>query len=142
MRIGVSLAIVRENLRAHWRSALALAVLATVLSVPLVIRSRNARKHAAAIEELSLIKKCLNRYYIDNGFYPTTDQGLSALMSSGPDQLDPGMIIPAPPPSRRRPLLDSWGRPFEYESDGNSYLLKSLGSSGVESSDLTINSSP
>ena len=119
-----------------------IAVLATVLSVPLVIRSRNARRHAAAVEELSVIKECLNRYYIDNGFYPTTDQGLSALMSSDPDQLDPGMIRPGPPPSRRRRLLDPWGRPFEYESDGNSYFLKSLGSSGIESSDLTINSPP
>jgi general secretion pathway protein G len=121
---------------------LAIAVSATVLSVPLVIRSRNARKHAAAIEELSVIRQYLNRYYIDNGFYPTTDQGLNALISSDPDELDPGMIHPGPPPSRRRRLLDPWGRPFEYESDGNSYLLKSLGSSGVESSDLTINSPP
>jgi general secretion pathway protein G len=120
----------------------AIAVLATVLSVPLAIRFRNARRHEAAIEELSVIRKCLNRYYIDNGLYPTTDQGLSALMSSDPNELDPGMIIPAPPPSRRLRLLDPWGRPFEYESDGNSYLLKSLGSSGVQSSDLTINSPP
>jgi general secretion pathway protein G len=119
---------------------LAIAVLATVILVPLVIRSRNARKHAAAIEELSVLRQCLGSYYVDNGFYPTTDQGLSALMSWEPDQLDPGMIIPAPPPSRRLRLLDPWGRPFEYESDGNSYLLKSLGSSGVQSSDLTINS--
>jgi general secretion pathway protein G len=114
VRIRESLAIVHKNLRTHWRSALAIAVLAPVILVPLVIRSRNARKHAAAIQELSLIEKCLNRYYIDNGFYPTTDQGLSALMSSDPDELDPGMIIPAPPPSRRLRLLDPWGRPFEY----------------------------
>ena len=131
----------RRSLRTHWRFAVAIAVLATILSVT-AIRRRDARKHSAAIEELSVIGKCLNRYYIDNGFYPTTDQGLSALMSWEPDQLDPGMIIPAPPPSRRLRLLDPWGRPFEYESDGNSYLLKSLGPSGVESSDLTINSSP
>jgi general secretion pathway protein G len=109
---------------------------------PLGIRRREARRHAAAVEELSEIKQRLNRYYIDNGFYPTTDQGLSALRPWDPDELDPGMIIPAPPPSRRLRLLDPWGRPFEYESDGNSYLLKSLGSSGVESSDLTINSPP
>ena len=142
MRIGGSLAIVRKSLPTHWRSALAIAVLATVILVPLVIRSRNARKHAAAIEELSVIRQCLGRYYVDNGFYPTTDQGLGALTPWEPDQLDPGMIIPAPPPSRRLRLLDPWGRPFEYESDGNSYLLKSLGSSGVQSSDLTINSPP
>jgi general secretion pathway protein G len=120
----------------------AIAVLATILSVPLGIRRREARRHAAAVEELSEIKQRLNRYYIDNGFYPTTDQGLSALRPWDPDELDPGMIIPAPPPSRRLRLLDPWGRPFEYESDGNSYLLKSLGPSGVESSDLTINSPP
>jgi general secretion pathway protein G len=121
----------------------AIAVLATILSVT-AIRRRDARKHSAAIEELSVIGKCLNRYYIDNGFYPTTDQGLSALTPWDPDELDPGMIRGAPPPpwGQFRQLLDPWGRPFEYESDGNSYLLKSLGSSGVESSDLTINSPP
>jgi len=139
--MGESLAIVRRSLRIHWRAAVAIAVLATVLSVPLAIRFRDARRHAAAIEELSEIRQRLNRYYVDNGFYPNTDQGLSALMPWDPDELDPGMLWPAPPPSSRK-LLDPWGRPFEYESDGNSYLLKSLGSSGVESSDLTIYSPP
>jgi hypothetical protein len=57
-------------------------VSATVLSVPLAIRRRDARRHAAAIEELSVIRKCLNRYYLDYGIYPTTDEGLAALLPS------------------------------------------------------------
>jgi general secretion pathway protein G len=30
---------------------------------------------------------------------------------------------------------DPWGHPYFYQSDGNSYVLKSLGPDGVESAD-------
>ena len=85
----------------------------------------------------------MNRYYLDYGIYPTTDEGLAALLPSADpaDELDPGMILGAPPPSSGQ-LLDPWGHPFEYKSDGNYYFLESLGSSDVQSSDLTISSPP
>ena len=61
---------------------------------------------------------------------------LSYLVATA-DELDPGMIL-AGATAVLGQLLDPWGHPFEYESDGNYYFLKSLGPSGVESSHLTI----
>jgi len=94
--------------------------------------------------ELAAIRNGLKHYYIDNGYFPTTDQGLGAIMPSlllPADEIDPGIFHPAP--IRSRPLLDPWGRRFEYESDGDSYILKSLGPSGAGcDSDLTITYGP
>jgi hypothetical protein len=80
-------------------------------------------KLAAARAGLYQIKEGLHRYYLGNGYYPSTDQGLDALLP--PDSIDPGIFCPAPPNTRR--LRDPWGHPFEYESDGRTYSLKSLG---------------
>lgn len=116
-----------------------IGALAIALVLVLVVRNRNAvkeKKRAIARVELSEIRNGLNRYYLDNGYFPTTEQGLGALE---PDGIDPGILRPAP--IRSRPLLDPWGHPFEYESDGNSYVLESLGPSGTQGdSDLTIRS--
>jgi general secretion pathway protein G len=97
-------------------------------------------KRAMARDELAAISTSLDHYYLDNGYYPSTDQGLDALLP--PDSIDPGILIPAPPRTRRlRNLRDPWGHPFEYESDGNSYSLKSLGPNGVErDSELSVTS--
>jgi general secretion pathway protein G len=117
-----------------------IGALAIALVIALVVRNRDTvkeKKRAIARVELSEIKKGLNRFYLENGYFPTTDQGLGALTPSR--SVDPGILRPAP--SGSRPLLDPWGHPFEYQSDGNSYVLESLGPSGTESdSDLTIRS--
>jgi general secretion pathway protein G len=122
-----------------------IGALAIALVIALVVRNRDAvkeKKRAIARVELSEIEKGLNRFYLEKGYFPTTDQGLGALMPSRsfpPGEIDPGIL--RPPPSDSRPLLDPWGHPFEYQSDGNSYVLESLGPSGTErDSDLTIRS--
>ena len=94
--------------------------------------------------ELLELVKGLSRYYSDNGYYPSTDEGLGALMPSlliPLDDLDPGIL--RPPPLRSRPLPDPWGHPFIYESDGDSYFLKSLGPNGTgDDPSLAINVGP
>ena len=80
------------------------------------------------------MKTALDRYYLDNGYYPTTDQGLT------------GAGYPADQRAASRPTtktadISSASRtirgdiPYFYQSDGNSYVLKSFGADGVESSD-------
>jgi len=63
------------------------------------------------------------------GFYPSTDQGLDALVHApqgrecknyDPEGFIKGGHIPK----------DGWDRDFLYESDGNKYVIKSLGSDG------------
>ena len=63
------------------------------------------------------------------GFYPTTDQGLDALVKK-PD----GRPCPNYEPEGfvKKVPNDAWDRPFTYMSDGNKYQLKSLGRDGQE----------
>jgi general secretion pathway protein G len=98
-------------------------------------------KLAAARAGLLQIKDGLHRYYLDNGYYPSTDQGLDALLP--PDSIDPGIFYPAAPHTRR--LLDPWGHLFEYESDGRTYAVKCLGPDTTESEtrrNLTVTGGP
>jgi len=122
-----------------------IGALAIALVIALVVKNRDEvkeKKRAIARVELSEIRNGLNRFYLETGYFPTTDQGLGALTPSRlfpPGEIDPGILRPAPLGSR--PLLDPWGHPFEYQSDGNSYVLESRGPSGNErDSDLTIRS--
>lgn len=66
------------------------------------------------------------------GFYPTTDQGLEALVKapSGREckNYDPEGFIKKVP-------KDGWDRDFIYESDGNKYILKSNGGDGKAGGD-------
>ncbi len=118
---------------------------AIVLVIALVIEARNSvieHQRAFARIELSEIGERLRRYYLDYGYYPTTEQGLGVMFSFAwdPWDLDPGILRSAPPPSSRK-LLDPWGNPFRYESDGTCYVLKSVGPNGTEvGSDLTVKS--
>jgi general secretion pathway protein G len=112
---------------------LAAAALAIALVVAIggerisLYRARDSRAHAQIAE----LQEALRRYYLDNGSYPTTDQGLEALVGDyikgGPSGIDPGMVYPRLPPPGSGPLLDPWRHPYSYESDGQNYELKSFG---------------
>lgn len=66
------------------------------------------------------------------GFYPTNEQGLEALLHKptagrecknyDPEGYIKGKSVPK----------DGWNNEFLYESDGNKYVLRSLGNDGVE----------
>ncbi len=87
-------------------------------------------KRIKAEADISAFKTALDRYYLDNGSYPTTDQGLPALVAAPTtgkipaDYPEGGYIEKVP--------TDPWGNPYFYQSDGNSYVLKSFGADGVE----------
>jgi len=87
-------------------------------------------KRTKAMADIAELKTALDRYYIDNGSYPTSDQGLTALVnppSSGniPANYEEGGYI-------RRIPADPWGNQYAYQSDGSNYSLKSLGADGAE----------
>jgi general secretion pathway protein G len=92
-----------------------------------------ADKRASAGADLAEIKAALDQFHRDNGYYPTTDQGLSALVTRPtngrvpPNYLSGGYIGSLP--------KDPWGNSYFYQSSGNSYVLKPLGPDGVESAD-------
>ena len=109
---------------------LILGLLATIVAQSLRGATDKA-KRTKAMADIAQLKTALDRYYIDNGGYPTTDQGLQALVtrpSSGriPANYEDGGYI-------QRVPLDPWGNPYAYQcQDGNTYLLKSFGADGAE----------
>ncbi len=111
---------------------LILGLLATIV-VQSLRGAADKAKRTKAQADLAEIKTALDRFYLDNGFYPTTDQGLQALVApptsgrQAPNYETTGYIERLP--------RDPWGTPYFYQSDGNAYVLKSFGPDGVESSD-------
>jgi len=87
-------------------------------------------KRIKAQADISAFKTALDRYYLDNGSYPSSDQGLPALVSAPtngkvPADYPPGGYIEKIP-------NDPWGNAYVHQSDGDNYVLKSYGADGVE----------
>jgi len=149
VRIGDLAESIRTNFRYRLDSDLIawaiVLVIVAALGGPIryerhVVAHAEQNKRVEARAELSELSEHLNRYYKDFGNFPTTEQGLDFLLGS--DELDSG-ILRGPLPQRLPLLRDPWGRPFKYESDGNSYFLKSLGPTGHDNDpDLTISVAP
>jgi general secretion pathway protein G len=78
----------------------------------------------AQIEQLG---KALDTYRIDVGSYPTTEQGLQALVTK-PDGVDRWQG----PYLQKQVPADPWGRVYRYKAPGdhNDYDLSSYGSDG------------
>jgi general secretion pathway protein G len=117
---------------------LILGLLATIV-VQSLRGAADKAKRTKAQADISEFKTALDRYYLDNGFYPTTDQGLPALVTAPqggriPANYENGGYIERVP-------NDPWGNPYVYQSDGTNYVLKSLGPSGVDGGQDNIDGS-
>ena len=71
----------------------------------------------------------LDNYRLDCNFYPTTDQGLEALVTKATTgreckNYNPDGYVKKIP-------KDGWNLDFQYESDGSKFLIKSLGQDGL-----------
>jgi general secretion pathway protein G len=92
-----------------------------VLATQVNKQFKKARVKEARIQ-ISEIGKSLDLYLTDCGSYPTTDQGLQALVEQPSDCKNWG-----PEAYLKKVPTDPWGSPFVYEAHGNAYTLKSLG---------------
>jgi general secretion pathway protein G len=109
-----------------------IGVLMSVLASRFLNRVGDAKVKLASVQ-VDKISGTIDLYRIDNGSYPTTDQGLDALIAP-PNS--------GPPPRRYQPggyakdkdLLDPWGGPLTYLAPGqvntSSFDLCSLGPDG------------
>lgn len=108
---------------------LIIGLLATIVVQNLKGATDKAKKIKAQAD-ISAIKTALDRYYLDNSSYPSSDQGLAALVSAPQNGK-----VPADYPTGgyiEKIPTDPWGNPYAYQSDGDTYLLKSYGADGVE----------
>ena len=105
-----------------------IGLLATIV-IPNVRNAMDKGKRVTALANLNQMKSALERYNIDMNSYPSSDQGLNALVSApstgNSSQEWQGPYLDKIPP-------DPWGHPYVYQSDGSSFVLKSLGADGAE----------
>ena len=104
------------------------AVLASIVS-PMVFRNVSDARQAAARSQIEIFALGLDAYRLDNGTYPSTDEGLGALRRA-PE----GALRWRGPYLRREIPLDPWGQPYLYANPGvespNGYDLSSFGRDG------------
>jgi general secretion pathway protein G len=110
-----------------------IAALAAMIMPRLAGRSEQANMARAEAEISSNIGLALKLYELDNGNYPTTEQGLEALMTK--PSTNPVPQNWKGPYLERKPI-DPWGRPYQYKCPGvhskTGFDLYSLGKDGSE----------
>ena len=106
-----------------------LAILAALV-VPRIMGRTDDAKRTAAKVQIRNIEGALQLYKLDNGVYPTTEQGLRALIEKPsvgviPKKWKIGGYLPKLPE-------DPWGNPFKYQSPSQrgEYEILSLGTDG------------
>lgn len=92
-----------------------LGILAAIVVPRLLDEPEKARRTSAATQIRSF-EEALGMFRLDNGFYPTTEQGLRALVTKPsigriPNRYKDGGYI-------RRIPEDPWGNPYVYLSPG------------------------
>ena len=91
-----------------------IAILATLVA-PNIFQHVGAAKDATAKRQIEMLGAALDAYRLDNGRYPTTQQGLDALWEK--PTIDPPANWRAP--YLRKPVpLDPWGRAYVYVFPG------------------------
>jgi general secretion pathway protein G len=119
-----------------------LGLLAALVVPKLIGRTEEAKKTQSRVQIRS-IEQALELFKLDNGFFPTTDQGLEALVrmpDSGrsPKNYRKGGYLDRIP-------KDPWGNAYVYVSPGShgDYDISSYGADGApggEGEDADINS--
>lgn len=106
-----------------------LSILAAVV-VPRIMDNPDKARVAKAKQDIQVLETSLNAYRLDNFQYPTTDQGLDALVEQPTSAPEPrnwkagGYIVRLP--------NDPWGSPYQYLSPGENGEIDiySLGADG------------
>jgi len=111
--------------------------------VPNIAGKGNQARMAAARADIETnLASALDMYEVDNGIYPTTEQGLRALTRK-PDTTPVPRSWNGPYLKRKKKPLDPWGGDYIYASPGSnnteSYDLSSYGADGIESEDDIVN---
>ncbi len=119
-----------------------LGILVAMVVPNLAGRGEQAREAAASADIEANLSIALDLYELDNGKYPTSDQGLTALL------VEPTTSpVPAhwngPYLKKKKIPKDPWGANYVYVAPGinntQEYDLSSLGSDGIESADDITN---
>lgn len=107
---------------------LAIIALITTLVAPQILRYLGSARVDAAQAQIRNISSALELYYIDNGGYPTKEEGLQALAVA------PGTATRWNGPYMKGidKLADPWGHPYLYDNTGTAFVIRSFGRDGKE----------
>ena len=108
-----------------------LGVLASLV-VPNLLGNKERADQQKVVSDLTALENSLDMYKLDNGQYPSTQQGLQALVSKPDGEPQPrryrenGYI--------KRLPTDPWGNEYQYLSPGEhgQVDIYSLGADGIE----------
>ena len=95
------------------------------LIVPNIIGRPDEARATAARADIEAIGNALELYRLDNGNYPSTDQGLEALVTKPSGYPEPrrwnaeGYLKKLP--------VDQWDQPYQYFSENRTFEVSSLG---------------
>lgn len=119
-----------------------IGILAAMVIPNMAGRGEQARVAAARADIDANLTSALDLYELDNGQYPTTEQGLKALLEKPASAPVPASWN-GPYLKKKRIPLDPWRREYKYVSPGThnteEFDLFSYGQDGVESKDDIIN---
>lgn len=96
--------------------------LMAILGNQVMGRLRSAKISQAKIQ-IGEISKALDMYYTACNSYPTTEEGLQALVTKPASCNSWG-----PEPYLKKLSKDPWNGDFIYESQGNTFIIRALGS--------------
>ena len=107
-----------------------LGILAAIIVPKIMSRPEQARM-VKVKQDILAIQSALDLYKLDNSFYPTTDQGLQALITKP-------TIPPLPRNFKNEGYLqdlpiDPWGEAYQYANDDEKIRIFSYGSKGKDS---------
>ena len=112
-----------------------LAVLAAAVVPRLAGRTQQARINTARMDISGNISVALDLYELDNGRYPSTEEGLNALL------VKPSSAMNWSGPYLKKRPIDPWGDEYNYANPGShgiDYDLYSLGPDGLEGTEDDI----
>ena len=106
-----------------------LGILAAIIVPKIMSRPEQARI-VKVKQDILAIQSALDLYKLDNSFYPTTDQGLQALVAKPTSDPIPrnwkegGYLQQIP--------VDPWGEPYQYTNDNDKLKIFSYGPKGKD----------
>lgn len=92
-----------------------LAILAAII-VPKILHRPDQARNVAAKQDILAIQNAMDLYKLDNGFYPSTGQGIKALVTKSTTEPEPqswatgGYLKQVP--------NDPWGHVYHYANPG------------------------
>lgn len=104
-----------------------LGILAAIIVPRIMSRPEQARM-VKAKQDMSAIQNALDLYKLDNGFYPSGEQGLQALVTAPsseptPQNWNPDGYLKQLP-------VDPWGNPYQYSNENDRVRIFSFGPKG------------